>query len=200
MSNYAKGHVPHRIHTQMDKVEHFAATIGMSGSATALSCSLVYSTERHCTVSGTSPGIVYLAFPSGYDLGRMISMNATLTAGSTSSLDFGGRNEATKAHYVLEPLGYVYPNGSPLATGNTAETGLYANPQTSTDPNAAGYDGGAYFKFQIKQLVQATGSYAGAAPVSATLADPVDASVASGWPTAKINVNATFRTRLRDTY
>jgi hypothetical protein len=195
MSTFGTGRTPHKVMTTMDKVVDFAATVGVSGSATALSCSLLYSTEQHCTVSGTSPGVVYLAFPKGYSPARMIAWGATMHAGSTSSLDFGGRDQLTKAHYVLEPVSYVAPYGNMIASSSV---GMYSNPGNMTDPRAAGYDGGAYFKFEIKKLVQASGTFAGVAPVSATLADPIDASVASGWPTAKISVWAKFRDRARD--
>ena len=186
--------IPHKVQTTVDSLYMFSATVGVSGTATSLSCSLMDSTELHCRVSGTSPGRVFITIPKDYSYPQLVAWGADLIGGSTSSLDFGGRNELTKEHYIIEKRAFQYPNGSQLVTNST---GLYSNPNTSTNVNAAAYGGGSVFSIDIKKLVQVSGTIAGVAPVSATLADPIDASVANGSPTANVSVWAMFRNRSR---
>lgn len=187
--------IPHKVQTTRDSIFDHTWTIGISGSATGLSASLLNGTELHATVSGTSPGIVALSLPIPYAYPELIGWTAQLHAGSTSSLDFGGRNQLTKERYTIQPLGFINPTGQQLAAQSVV--GQYVNPNTQTNPNAIDFGGDAVFRMEISKLVQSTGSFAGVAPVSATLADPIDASVASGWPVAKVIVRASFLNRSR---
>lgn len=186
--------IKHDVKSTIDGVQLYAASIGVSGTATGLTTTLMDSTELHSTVSGTSPGVVFLTLPKPYDFPQLVSWTANLRAGSTSSANFGGQNELTKEHYVLERTAFQYSTGAPIVDGTA---GYYANPNTSTDPRAAAFGGGSVFKMQINKLVQSTGSFAGVAPISASLANPIDASVAPGHPTAVIDVVAVFRNRSR---
>lgn len=189
--------IPHRTWTTRDSIFEHTFTIGISGSVATptLSASLLAATERHATVSGTSPGVVTLSLPPPYGYPELIGWTAQIHAGSTSSFDFGGRNQLTKDRYSIQPLAFINNTGQQLASQGTI--GQYANPNTQTNVNAIDYGGDAVFRMEISKLVQASGTFAGVAPVSATLVDPIDASVASGWPTARVIVRATFLNRSR---
>lgn len=180
--------IQHKVTSTRDAVTIFGATIGVSGSATGLVTTLQDSTELHCTVSGTSPGRVVLTLPSQYSYPGLIAWGCDMHAGSTSSLDYGGRNQLTKERYTIQGNSFTYANGAQIVGSPGSRAGYYANPTTG---------GGASFSFEISKLVQSSGTFAGVAPISATLADPIDASVAPGSPTAKIGVWAIFQNRSR---
>lgn len=185
--------------TTVDSTMLFAATVGLSGTATGLSCSLQDSTEMHAFVSGTSPGQVFLVLPKAYSFPQLVAWGADLHAGSTSSLNFGGPNgDPTKVrlHYVLEKTAFQYATGSQIVGENIP--GYFQNNIVSTDPRAATFNGGSIFSLKTFALQAAvTGNVAAGniTTVSGTLIDPVDASVASGSPVAKVSVWAVFKNR-----
>lgn len=185
--------VPHKVSTTKDGVFQHTWTVGVSGSATGLKTTYLHGTEDHVVVSGTSPGHVYLGLDRQYSYYELLGWDARLSAGSSSSFSFGGTDQHTKERYVVLPLAYVYPNGNSF----TSVSGVYTNPGTSTNQNAIDWNGRGYFHVEISKLVQGSGTYTGVAPISATLADPIDQSVAYGSPTAKITFTAVFRNRSR---
>lgn len=195
--------IPHHVDTTIDGVELYGATVGMSGSATALSCSLIFSTQMHTAVSGTSPGVVTVVLPSAYSYSRMVAWGADLIGGSTSSFNLGGPNggpTTVRDRYYLGKRAYQYPYGSQTVSSSIQSEGLFANPNTSTNVNAALYGGGAAFTFDVSSLkVMVTGNVAAGniSTVSGTAVDPFDASVAPGSPTACITIWALFRKRSR---
>ena len=190
----AAGNIPHRVMTTMDGVVTHTWTVGVSGSATGLKTSLLHGTEGHAVVSGTSPGRVYLGLPKEYSYMECLGYTAQLSCGSTSSLAFGGTNQNTKERYTILPLSFVQTTGNPTVG---VISGVYANPGTQTDANAIDYNGRSYFPVEIYKHQQVSGTFTGPAPISATLADPIDASVSYGSPTARVTFTATFRNRSR---
>lgn len=186
--------IKHRVDTTIDSVCLYAASVGVSGTATGLATTLMDSTELGTTVSGSSPGVVFVTLPKDLSYPQLISWTAEIRAGSTSSFNYGGQNQATKEHYIVEKTAFQYPTGSPIAQQGTP--GYYMNPGTSTDPRAAAFGGGAVFRLEINSLRVGAANTPGAV-VSGVLANPIDASVAPGSPTAVIDVTAVFRNRSR---
>ncbi|HSN10625.1 MAG TPA: hypothetical protein VLS51_00750 [Propionibacteriaceae bacterium] len=203
-------HVQHQVNTTKDRIVLFGCTIGVSGSATALSCSIEASTDDLIQVSGTSPGLVTVVTPQDLAFPQIIAWGADLHAGSTSSLNFGGPNGLpTKVQqlYHLQKNAYAYPYGAQRVSSSV---GLFANPYpqgaASTMFDVAPADtsgfgaGGSVFSMQIYNLqAQVTGNVqaGNVTQMSASAADPVDASVANGSPTAKITIWALYRARGR---
>lgn len=188
--------IKHKVETTMDRIVDYAASVGLSGTATGLSASLIFSTEQHCTVSGTSPGLVALTVPFDFTYPRMVSWGADLIMGGVGSfpgnLSFGGNFAGANAgaQYSLLKRAFTYQTGSVLADGSDL---------TRLNTTAGG---GAQFRFAINQLqCRVTGNVAAGniTTVSGTIVDPVDSGVPPGYPVATINVWAKFRdtTRVR---
>ncbi len=185
----ASGRIKHNVTTTMDGVIDYAATVGLSGTSSGLSCSVVFSTEQHTAVSGTSPGIITVTLPAAYAFNRMIAWGADLQSGQTGSL-FGqsvyNTAAAVGAQYLMQKRAFQYQSGSDAAANR-----LPMNPTAG---------GGATFQFAINQLkVMVTGNVAAGnvTVVSGTLVDPIDQSIATSSPVATISIWAKFRNTSR---